>query len=510
MNDSKLMLMDEERRLRPTASRDIVAIGFRHRQALVSSFVLILAITIAAALLWPATYESEMKILVRKERVDPLVTPGQPPGMMTREGVSEEDINSEIDLLRTDDLLRKVVLAAKLERTQRPPLRAWLLRSGATQEDLKVASAVRTLSANLDIEPSKKSNMIVVRYQERDPRRANEVLRALSKQYIEKHLELRESPGQLEFFATQTEAYRRKLEEAERKLAEFPRAGGTVAGTLERDITVQKLGDLRMMLQQTRASMQETRRRIAILEAQAPAAPKRITTQVRTADNPQLMQQLKGTLLTLELKRTELLQRFKPTYRAVQDVEQQIAEARSAIAAAEKSPMRDETTDRDPTYEWMRSELVKARTEFQGLQGRAAATAKILEEFESNARRLHESSIAQQDLQRTAKALEGSYEMYLRKQEEARIADALDRSKILNVQIAQEPTMPALPTRSLTIFMLGGFVLALMASLSCVFVCESFDQSFRTPEEVHRYLGTPVLAALPKADALALRANRSS
>jgi len=49
--------------------------------------------------------------------------------------------------------------------------------------------------------------------------------------------------------------------------------------------------------------------------------------------------------LTLELKRTELLEKFEPGYRAVQEVDVQIGQTRTALAAAEKSQLHDETTD---------------------------------------------------------------------------------------------------------------------------------------------------------------------
>ena len=50
---------------------------------------------------------------------------------------------------------------------------------------------------------------------------------------------------------------------------------------------------------------------------------------VRNSDNPQLLEQLKSTLLNLELKRTDLLTKYEPTYRLVQEVDQQIADAKS-------------------------------------------------------------------------------------------------------------------------------------------------------------------------------------
>jgi uncharacterized protein involved in exopolysaccharide biosynthesis len=228
-----------------------------------------------------------------------------------------------------------------------------------------------------------------------------------------------------------------------------------------------------------------------------PSEPRRITTQVHTAENPAL-RELRGTLLTLQLKRTELLQKYQPTYRAVRDVDEALAQTQRAISAAERYPTRDQTTDRDPAYEWQREELVKAQTELQGLQGRATATAQSINKLQENARKLHESSIAQEDLTRTAKMLEERYEMYVRKQEEARIANAMDTNRLLNVQIAETPTIPSLPNRSLAMALLAGFVLAVIAGTACVLIREYLDESFRTPHEVQQYLQVPVLAALPK------------
>ena len=78
---------------------------------------------------------------------------------------------------------------------------------------------------------------------------------------------------------------------------------------------------------------------------------------------------MKSTLLTLELKRTELLSKFDPTYRPVQEIEKQIRDTRAAIEGEKNAPVRDETTDQDPTYEWVKSELVKAQSELKRAEG---------------------------------------------------------------------------------------------------------------------------------------------
>src|SRR5258708_32374950 len=90
-----------------------------------------------------------------------------------------------------------------------------------------------------------------------------------------------------------------------------------------------------------------------------------------------------------------------------------------------------------------------------------------------------------------------NYLLYTKKRVEARIADALDKDRILNVSIAQSPTIPSLPTRSPWIFGLVACLLASAVSLGVVFALDYADQSFRTPSEVLSELRIPVLAAVP-------------
>jgi uncharacterized protein involved in exopolysaccharide biosynthesis len=210
------------------------------------------------------------------------------------------------------------------------------------------------------------------------------------------------------------------------------------------------------------------------------------------------MQNMKSKLLELELKHTELLAKFEPTYRPVQEVEEQIAQTRAAIVAAEKAPLRDETTDRDPTYEALRSELAKSKTELAATQARAAAVTPLIRTYRTESEQLDRKEILQHDMLRTAKADEENYMLYLRKAEEARISDALDRQRFSNVVVAEPATVPfTSQARWLLVVVFGGLFAGLV-SVILAFVVDRWDPSFRTPEEVESFLGSPVVAAFPK------------
>ena len=469
----------------PTA-RDVVAIVFRQKKVLLVSFVVILLGIVLSGVL-RRQYQAQMKILVRRERVDPVVTSQLNAPQFGREEVTEAELNSEVELLNSRDLLQKVVLASGLQNQENG------------NEEVRTAKAVRQLGKKLKIEPLRKSNVISVAYESSDRALPSKVLNTLASLYTEKHLEVHRPSGEFKFFDQQTEQYRKGLQLAEQKLTDFTRERGTVSAQMERDITLQKLSEFEVSFKQTQAAIAETEQRIRALEQQQASLPGRLTTQVRTSDNPQLLQQMKSTLLTLELKRTELLTKYDPGYRLVQELDKQIAETRATIAGEEKAPIREQTTDQNPTSLWVNSEMAKARTDLSALKAKATATNVILSSYRQSARDLQESAVVQEDLLRTAKTAEENYLLYQRKEEEARINDALDQRGILNVAIAEQPTVPALPVRSTLLYGLLSVFLAGTVSLGMAFTADFLDPSFRTPAEVTSYLGAPVLVSIPRA-----------
>ena len=483
-------------------ARDVLAIAFRHKRVLIVCFGGVLLGTALMIALMPTEYVAQTRILVKRERVDPVVSPEQSQPLQVRDEVTEEQLNSEVALIENEDVLRQTVLSCNLQ--QRKSLSAWLF--GRT-EDQKVAKAMERLEGNLKVEPIRKSNLISVSYSATDPKLAAKVLSTLTDAYIQKHLAVHRPAGQAKFFEKETELYRQDLDRAENQLRQFAEENGGVAPLLARDIALQKLNDFNASLQQTRADLAATQRRIQDLEKQSGSTPERLTTQVKESDDATVLQQLKSTLLTLELKRTELLTKYQPTYRLVQEVDKQIADTRAAIGDEESKPLKDKVTDQNPTYGWIGTELAKAKADYSGMQAREAATQAIVRMYQENARQLEQKDLTQHDLARTAKADEDNYLLYLHKREEARMADALDEQRILNVSIIETPTVPSLPTDNRWRYGLAGLLLAATLSAGVVFTKEYLDPSFRTPHEVVSELNIPVLAAVPQRNGVSGKAR---
>jgi uncharacterized protein involved in exopolysaccharide biosynthesis len=477
----------------PTA-RELAAVFFRHGRLLVGSFLAVFAAGLIYAVLCPS-YKAEMKVLVRHGRIDPAVTPtATAPPLLDRTEVTEEELNSEAELLRDEDILRQVVIETGLDQRA-----SWFTRWREQGREERIAWAVKRLGRKLDVQPAHKSQLIVVSYRTSDPSRAASVLNELANAYLTKHAEIERPNGQQAFFEQQVQQSRRALDRAEGELAAFTRKKKIVSAPLERDLALQKLSEAEAADLAIQSSIAEKTERIRALELNLQQLPERRVVQIRSADNPQLQEKLKSKLLDLQLRRTELLTRFEPSYRLVQEVDQQIAQAKSAIEAEELKPLRDETTEENPDHGWANSERLKALVDLQTLQGKHAVALAQVAAYRSKSERLGQGVITQTDLEEKVKAAEDKYLLYANKREEARIGDALDQTGILNVAIAQAARIPALPRWPLWAATCLSLAAACLFSTGAVFTADHLDPSFRTPGEVIAVLGTPVLAALPAA-----------
>jgi uncharacterized protein involved in exopolysaccharide biosynthesis len=156
----------EYKPLLPTR-RDLVARIFRQRSIFLGCLLVVIAGFVITGQFRPK-YRAEMKILVRKERVDPVVTTGQAstPELQTMT-VREEDLNSEAEILKGQDLLLQVVLNAGLVPV-------------GNHDPVSTAKAVRKLQRNLDVSAVSKTDLIAATYESPSPEQSRRVLATLA------------------------------------------------------------------------------------------------------------------------------------------------------------------------------------------------------------------------------------------------------------------------------------------------------------------------------------------
>jgi len=474
----------------PTA-RDLAAIFFRHRRLFAATFIAVLSAGLIYTLV-RSSYTSQMKLLVRRGRIDPAVSPTLTLPSQQNAPVTEEELNSAVELFRDEDILREVVAESRL--AERRSWISWLRKETAQQREARV---VRQLSRELEVRPVRKSQVITVSYRSGDPKLAAAVLRSLASAYLSRHARMQRAPGQAAFFEDQVHLATTELRRAQHDYEIFTREKQVVSAALERDLMLQKISEAQANEFALLSSVAEAQSKAHSLEQKLQELPPRRVIQVRNSDNAQLQEKLKSKLLELELHRTQLLTKFQSSYRLVQEIDQQITQTKVALERENLSPIRDEVTEDNPDYLWVNSERLKASVELQALKSREAVGRQQLATYQARAQELARSAPEQRALEQQLKSAEDKYLLYVGKREEARIGDALDQTGILNVAVIQPAHVPALPSTPLWIAACLSVLAAGILSTGAVFVADYVDPSLRTPEEVATLLATPVLVSIP-------------
>lgn len=484
-------------------TRDLLTPLFRHKGIVLSVFVVVFACSIY--FVWAVIsryYVASMQIVVQQHRADPSISAGQTGAIMnTSRGVSPDQISSEMAILKGDDMLRSVAASCGLANSDgRFSLSEMFFpRDPEKRKAAQFEKAANSLEKGLKVEAAKVSDVIEVRYGVvGDPETPACALQNLGKLYLQKRLQLQRPPGSSKFFAEQADKYGKELADLEKQLAQFSHDEGVAAPDILRTDLAQQLSVAMASLYTTQQAIAADEHRLADINKQLGQTPERITTQQISNSAMTLLQQLEASLLAAQVKRRELLTKFDPSYPLVVQVDEEIASTQKAIEKAKSFNYVNQTTDQNPTSEYLHQDYAKTQADLASQKATAAAAKASIDRMHNQLVTLDAQSLKQGALLREAKASEANYLLYLNKREQERAADALDERSIADVSIAVQAVPPALPAINPLLAGIGGLVLALLAATATGFIAERIDPSFRTPSEVSETLHIPVLASLPR------------
>ena len=183
---------------------DILFALFKRKRTIMLFATMGIIAAAAVYFLYPPSYESQAKLLVRyvleRSAVDPVEA--EKAGASSS---SEADrvIGAEIEILTSWDLAVQVAHAVGPKR---------LL---PTTKDPTDSGAARSIVANLKVISTKGSNIIFISYKNNNPEMATLVLQELLSLYFVKHLEVHRSAGAFDFVAQQTDQVRSRLNQTE-------------------------------------------------------------------------------------------------------------------------------------------------------------------------------------------------------------------------------------------------------------------------------------------------------
>ncbi len=472
-----------------STTRAIAEGVFRHLRLFVGLFATILLGTALWTILTPATYESEMNVLVRNARPDYLLSPERSNGQLTQNEVTEERVGSEMDVIRSRDIADAVVDPNWLKQP---------LAERSAAEIKAHEKAINTFEKHLYVESLKKSNVIRVAYDTTDPRLATDTLTRLLDAFLAKQRDIERSTGASAFFAAEATRYKNDLDQAEQALAAFQQ-NNQIVQIGQRESTLQTQIDLLDdSLRAAQVQTTEAENRVASDKHQLALQPARQATSQRSVPQLETVQQLTAILTNYQNKRTELLTRYQPTDRLVLEVNKQIDDTAAALAAARAANGQESTTDVNPVYQQLKANLSTSMADLAALEGRLADLTVQRDALKRQLSEVEGAAVEYTTLQSRVTELEGNYQLYTQKKNEAGIADAMNRQQLVNVAIAEQPTFSNKRVKpQVAVNLALGLLTGLFLAGCAVFFAELGRQTISAPWELEEISRAPVLATVP-------------
>jgi uncharacterized protein involved in exopolysaccharide biosynthesis len=484
---------------RGVTMRDVLTAVFYDRWAILTAFLVPLCLGIAAAALVRTSYEAEARLLVLLGR-EYMFRPetGEPiPGFAFDR---EQIVKAELEILGSRELKAEVIKTIGLDELY--PGAA--LSPAPGPEPQQGQPPRRTRAIDLAIERFEKdlklsavqgSNVIQLAFANRNSQIAAEALNLLIRYYIDKRREVF-SQTRSGVLVQQRDQYAKQLAEAELRLQDF-RTRNSISNLEEQtNLLLRQEYDVNSAMQQLDERIRGLQAQGQGLKAQIAQTPAQImllqdTTRTRAAESA------RATLMGLELRRRDLLTKYKESSRMVADVDAQIAEARRFLAEDQPTSSDSTRVGRNPVLDDLERDLARLEAELQGQRARKG-------ELDSSLRKLRErlGGLTQQDrqfrdLERERSILEETYRTYTTKLEDARITEEFDRNKSANIRIIQSAEPPAVGKSLRLPIVAAATFLGLLSALATAFVVAQMRQTFLTPDDAERALGLPVLLVVP-------------
>jgi uncharacterized protein involved in exopolysaccharide biosynthesis len=478
--------------VRPQMSARAAVEAFCRHWKLFSLFVFaILLITVVATFAAHKQFVSQMKFIVQNARENVVVTPQRTTSANSVADVTEEQVNSELEILHSHDVIDPVAdpswpLLPANQRTQ--------AAERAHEKDLT------SFENRLNTQIVRRTNVIDISLVADTPEQAQTQLQQLANAYLAEHRRLQRPAGASAFFASEVERTRKAWNDATSQLVKFQQQRQVLSVADTSSFLDDQIHETENELFDTNANLRETDAQVSDLSRRLHQMPVRQVTQEKLTPNQLSSEQLDTLAVELQNKRIALAANYKPTDRLLLQLDQQIATVNNALNEAKTVPTREQTTDVDPAWQQLHSSYIQDQITREALSQRKMSLNSHLTTLRQSLNDLQNVSAQFNNLQSQANELKENYELYLQKRDQAQIEDAMDEHKLLNVAVAQAATLSFVPVHPRPKLNLAlGTITAIFVGLCVVYFAESGRRTVSTPRELELVSRYPVLATIPRA-----------
>ena len=446
--------------MRATHLRDYYRTLRKHRYLVAGLFV----ITVFSVAVWSfvqtPVYQASATVLIEPE----------PPRVLNIQEVTpigaptQEYYRTQYELMTSRPIVAKVIETLDLE-TRIPELK-------------RAADPVRALQAGITVEPRRNTRLVAVKFEHPSPPLAAEVTNALARQYVKHNLDtkLRGAQEAMAWLNEQMTSLRSKVQESSVALQNYRVKAGIMGLQEQRQITAQKIMDFNKQYLESQAQRLSVEAKMN--ELQRVTSDRDGAATIFTVADSQLIQRLKQEASELETSKAKLSRTYKAKHPEILKVDAQIEQVNQKIDAEIKTMMR------------------AVQTEFRVARAREDTLLGNVNRLRAEAQELNEKEIQYLNLQRDADSNQQLYEAVLKRLKETGVTGGLETNNVSVIEEAVVPRTPIRPRKAVNL--VAAVVVGLLVGVGTALTLEYFDTTVKTPDDVERYLGLPVIGIVPQ------------
>lgn len=493
---------------------DMIRVLRRHRFKMLFWCLLVGGLAAAVLFVFPKRYSSTARLFVRLGResvsLDPTATTGQT--IQVTES-RENQINSARDLLKSrvicesvvDKLTPEVVLngpPGSGSSDQIPivstlmgmlPSSDWII--SVTPREKAIDKLANAISAEI----ARNSSVIELSLKAKSPQLAQLLLQEFLRSYEEVYLLANRTSGSQSFFADQAAILKRQMDDALARLRDAKNSSGLVSIAAQQQALQSEIVQVEAGSLTTAAALAASQASVEKLRDSLKKLPGTVPLQQTSGFPNVAADSMRQELFKAQMTLRELEAKLGDEHPSLIVARQQVAKSEDIVAG--QAPDRAQSTMAvNPSYQALdldlRREEAKAASYGAQLETMQTQLAGLNERLQ--ALNGHEVKIA--ELEREASIAEDNYRRYTESLELARIDQAIEASRISNVNVVQPPSLierPASPKPKLVAAL--ALVAALGGSFLLAFGCEYLNNSARSAEDIESLTGLPILASIPRS-----------
>ena len=455
-----------------TLQQFLLILRARYKVALLTLLVTVATTTIISLLL-PKQYTASAAVVVDVKSPDVVS------GLMLQGMMAPGYMATQVDIINSDRVAKAVVKLLRMDSSATIQ-QQWM---EATQGKGQLIDWLATLlQRNLDVKPSRESNVISINYTGTDPDFAATVANAFAQAYINVNLDLRVAPARqyAAFFDEQTKAAREKLETAQQALSAYQQKNGITSSDDRFDFESTKLNETSSQL--TGVQGQTT-------DSQSKRQSAKADTVAEVMQSP-LVNNLKADIGRLEAKLTESNINLGKNHPQTQRAEAELATLKVQLEAE----TRKITSSIETTYQ------VSKQREQQLQNALGAQKARVLV--------LNKQRDELNVLRRDIESAQRTFEAMSQRASQSSVESQTNQTNIAVLNPASAPPDPSKPRVLLNI--LVSIFLGTLLGVGLALVLELANRRVRSVQDLSEALDLPVLGSISSAAGMLKQATQQT